>query len=66
MRHFIERTVHDRINLPARIVVKPDAASPYARYGKREYQYSPRYYAWRRSITGKAANAEKVHAQTGG
>ena len=44
-----------------RHVVKPDATSPYQRYGKRPYRYSPQYYAWRRKHVSKAAEAERQH-----
>jgi len=39
------------------------AQSPYQKYHKREYRYSPAYYAWRRTITGKAHRLEQDHAR---
>lgn len=52
-KHFYERTVRDVIRLAPRVVVKPDAASPYQRYGKREYQYSPALREWQRKMGRK-------------
>ena len=34
------------------------ARSPYQKYAKREYKYSPAYYAWRRSVVGTAHRLE--------
>jgi len=38
--------------------------SPYAKHRKREYKYSPSYYAWRRQVTGKAHRLEAAHVTT--
>jgi hypothetical protein len=48
--------------LGTRPIVRPDARSPYARYGKKPYRYSAAYYAWRRTFVRKAAEAEAKHA----
>ena len=56
-KHTYERTVHDVIRIKPGVVVKPDAKSPYQRYGKREYQYSPALLAWQRQIGRKVKNA---------
>ena len=48
--------------MTARPVVNPDARSPYQRYGKTPYRYSPAYYAWRRQHVSKQAEAERQHS----
>jgi hypothetical protein len=40
-----------------------NAPSPYVKYDKTPYRYSSAYYAWRRSITGKAAKIEELEAE---
>jgi hypothetical protein len=61
MKHPLEHPFVARSNPPLLPVMKPDASSPYARYQKREYRYSPAYYSWRSSITGKVHRLERQH-----
>lgn len=61
-KHTYERTVHDVIRLAPRVVVNPDASSPYQKYGKREYQYSPALLAWQRQIGRKVKHAHDANA----
>lgn len=42
-------------------VVKPDAKSPYQRYGKREYLYSSQHREWQNKM-GRKAKAERPNA----
>lgn len=42
---------------------RANAPAPYSKYGKKPYQYSNQYYAWRRQHTSKAAEAEREHKQ---
>jgi len=47
-KHTLERITRDVIATPPQPMVKPDARSPYARFGKREFLYSPSYQSWAR------------------
>lgn len=39
------------------------AASPYSKYDKRPFRYSPGYYEWKRNIVARAGKSTNKYAE---
>ena len=52
-----------RKNMKGRSARHGKAASPYTKYDKRPFRYSPGYYEWKRSVVAKANSRNKYAEQ---